>query len=161
MSDLSEAGETPLKNERHEAFAQILARPAPPSLVGAWCESAGGRRPKATAGRRVTASNVHARPEVLDRIAYLRRSRQTARGSPEPITEARLSRLMQECTRELVRASEAAERAGLSAAQVAQIRHKIVVHAGRANRMNDEAVPEIKPEILMRKLFWCTCSTAA
>jgi hypothetical protein len=148
-----------LKNGRHEAYAQILARPAPPSLVDAWCESADGQRPEATAGRRVTASNVHARPEVLDRIAYLRRSRQTALGSQEPITEARLTRMMQECTKELVRASEAAERAGLSAAQAAQIRHKIVVHAGRASRMNGEAAPEIKPEILMSKLYWCTCST--
>lgn len=150
-----------MKNQRHEAFAEILARPAPPSLVDAWCESFDGPKPDATAGRRVTASNVHARPEVLDRIAYLRRQRLAARSAPETLTEARLSDLMRQCTQELVRASEAAERAGLGATQAAQIRHKIVVHAGRTGRMRGvtaETPPE--PEMPLRELHWCTCEAA-
>lgn len=157
---MSNDGALPLKNKRHETFAQILARPAPPSLIDAWCESFDGSRPEATAGRRVTASNVHARPEVLDRIANLRKTRRTTQETPEPLTEARLADLMQQCTKELVRASEAAERAGLSATQAAQIRHKIVVHAGRTNRMPSNAAPETKPQISLRKLHWCACSIA-
>lgn len=158
---MSDNGAKLLKNKRHETFAQILARPAPPTLVDAWCESFDGLRPEATAGRRVTASNVHARPEVLDRIAFLRKARRTAQIAQEPLTEARLSHLMQECTKELVRASEAAERAGLSATQAAQIRHKIVVHAGRTNRINCEITPVTEPEIQFRELHWCACSIAA
>lgn len=160
MNALSDPGSLSLANGRHERFAQILARPAPPSLIDAWCESFDGPRPEATPGRRVTASNVHARPEVLDRIAYLRKTRRIARETPEPLTEARLADLMQQCTKELVRASEAAERAGLSATQAAQIRHKIVVHAGRTHRMNGEVAPKKDAEITFRKLHWCACSAA-
>lgn len=155
-------GSIPLKNARREAFCQILSRPAPPSLLAAWCESAlavGRPVPQATPGLRVSASNVHASEDVLSRLAYLRLERARAKGATDTLTEARLSELMRECTECLVAASEAAERAGVSAAQASAIRKSIIVHAGRSDRLRKRVDPEPEPvPVKLPNVNWCQCS---
>lgn len=156
-------GSVPLKNVRHEAFCRILAGPSPPNQTEAWCQSAsavGREISTVSAAQRVSASRTHAKKEVRDRIAYLRHARFHDQPTPQKISSAKLDELMEECTQALMQAASAAIQAGVKPAQVAQIRHKIVVHAGRSERLNKRTPDRTEDNypIELPELSVCKCA---
>ncbi len=115
----ADAGKAPLSKPHYELFAQNVASGM---QMGDAYAAAIGRA--LTAGRRVSATKVHARPEVLDRVAYLRRTKAAA-SAPERLTGSHLSELMETVTVALTRAAEVAARSGASYAQQSAIRKGI------------------------------------
>lgn len=159
-------GSKPLKNIRHEAFCSILAGPNPPNLTVAWCQSAsalGREIPDTSPAQRVSASRTHSKPSVLDRISFLRRSRQADRPKPDSINAERLDRLMEEVTDAFLAAADAAIAAGVTPNQVAQIRQKLVVHAGRSvrlsNRTPSRETDSSQTDLPILHLCECRCTT--
>lgn len=141
----NEPGSTPIKKERDERFARLVAEAdGGASLVALWCQSDSAEvKPAATNGRRVSASK--ARKRVADRVAYIKR--QNASDTPaEALTAERLSAIMAEVTGALMVAARAAQAAG--ADNIAQqLRKCITVHAGRSERVSTRSpTPEKNPD---------------
>lgn len=149
----ADVGSSSLRKAHYEAFAQNVA--AGMLLIDAWCAATGAQ---ATPGRRVTATRVNAREDVMDRIAYLRRTR-AAPSAREHLTASHLSELMEKVTESLTQAAEAAVRAGASYAQQSAIRKCLVTHAGRSQRVESRAPsPEKADDIRpIRDVYYCTC----
>lgn len=162
---VSEPGGIALRNKRHERFADLLASPAPPTLLDAWRQSAsavGKSVPDPSNSARVGASKAHSRQDVSNRIAFLREQRIKNRQKTDSFSERLVYELLTECTDALVAASIAAERAGVGATQAASMRAKVVTHAGRMARANRFIEPEPTPEaeVKLPALCWCNCGTS-
>lgn len=156
-ADAPEPGSLALTNRRHESFCWLVAEGL--TLQDAWIGSAMGRKPKPSASMRVAASNVHARPEVLDRLAYIRRA-QASTVPRERLTGARLADIMATVTETLLEAADAAKVAGASHSQQAAIKQAITRHAGRSERFIRKASfpSEASPiDVPFTYLEWCTC----
>ena len=154
---MDDPGREPLRKPHYELFAQNVASGM--QMGDAYAAAIGKAL---TPGRRVSATKVHARSEVLDRIAYLRRTN-VAKGAPERLTGSYLSRLMANVTKALTRAAEVAARTGASYAQQSDIRTGVVSHAGRTTRLEAKAPPiEKSDEVWPANDFhYCTCEVTS
>lgn len=164
MREIAEPGSAPMKSERDERFANIVAEAdGGISLVEAWCRSDPAEmKPVVTPGRRVSASKAHKR--VAARVAYIKR--QNASGaSTTTLTAARLSLLMADITSALVAAAKSAQAAGADNISQ-QLRKCITVHAGRSLRVEhkspvpDENQDAIDVDIIARRFYPCLCVNA-
>lgn len=152
----SETGAQRLANGRHESFCRLVAEGY--SLQDAWIASANGKKYKPSPSMRVSASKAHARPEVLDRIAYLRR----AQASKEPrqrLSSERLAEIMERVTEALLEAADAAKQAGAPHSQQATIKQAITRHAGRSVRFSRKApaTDQDQCEFPLAHMTWCDC----
>lgn len=151
----------PLK-PRAERFAHLVADGA--TFLAAWCESAEGHpKPEPTASARVQASRMAKR--CADRIAYLKAQRAyqgATAGASDPLTAASLTGIMEETTQTLVRAANAAQRAG-SEALAQNLRRVVVTHSGRAHRVecrspkSEDKGPAIPVADYLARLRPCKC----
>lgn len=150
-------GREPLRKPHYELFSQNVASGM---QIGDGYSAAIGK--PLTPGRRVSATKVHARPELLDRIAYLRR-RNVASGAPERLTGSHLSELMASVTGALTRAAEVAAQTGASYANQSAIRKGIVTHAGRTMRLESKAPPIEKSDEFWpaNDFHFCTCEVTS
>lgn len=165
MKDVkNEPGSVPLRRERDERFAQILAASdGGITKVQAWCESDPAEaKPDATSGRRVSASKALKR--AAERVAYIKRQNATD-ASTTTLTAERLSVLMASITSALVTAAKAAQAAG--ADNIAQqLRKSITVHAGRSERVEHRSpAPEenqdaVDVDSIVRRFYTCFCVNA-
>jgi hypothetical protein len=148
-------GREPLHKPHYELFAQNVASGM--QMGDAYAAAIGKAL---TPGRRVSATKIHARTAVLDRIAYLRRTN-AATGAPERLTGSHLSELMETVTKALTRAAEVAACTGASYAQQSAIRKGLVMHAGRTTRLEAKAPPIEKCDEVWpaNDFHFCTCET--
>lgn len=133
-----DGGSHPLRNKRHERFAQLLAAPEHYTLVQAYCLSDGSpAKPEPTPGRGVNASKLAARGDVKERIAWLRAER-AREAQPVEITVDTVSALMEEITAKYISIQRLADDLGLD--ELAQkMRRALTIHAGRAERLGRDA----------------------
>lgn len=159
---MSDVDAQPLK-PRAERFAHLVADGT--TYLSAWCESAEGHpKPEPTASARVQASRMAKR--CADRIAYLKTQKA---GQVEPLnatytlTAASLKDMMEGTTQTLVKAANAAQRAG-SEALAQNLRRVVVTHSGRAHRVETrspksaENSPNIPVADYVARLQPCVCS---
>lgn len=133
---MPDTGAQPLK-PRTEHFARLVSEGA--SFLSAWCDSAEGHpKPEPTASARVQASRMAKR--CADRIAYLKAQRagEASDDASDPLTAASLTGIMEDTTETLVRAANAAQRAG-SEALAQNLRRVVVTHSGRAHRVENRS----------------------
>lgn len=151
---------SPLKNRRHERFANYVAAGNMP-LVACWAASFDPPR-YATPTHRVSASKAARRPHIAARIQHIRRKLRERELATEALSEAtpeRLSNIMESVSRAL-RVAFFAAKPFAPHSTLAQLKEALTQHSGRAERfirrapakMNDG--PTQTPEI---PAVWCCC----
>lgn len=132
-------GSTPLRNQRHEAFAQARVNM---SIPDAWGSSLGpdARRPN-RASLKSAGWKVEKRPEVQRRIVFLRREAEKARAAtavPDVIRRADIASISLEVTDALERAFDTASRAAVPATKLEALRRVLGAHIGRQGKLTEQ-----------------------
>lgn len=135
---IGEEGCTPLRNKRHEAFAQARVNM---SIPDAWAASlpSGAKRP-ARNSLKAAGWKVEKRPEVQRRIAFLRKGAEAARREIEVDVLRRrdIATISLEVTDALERAFDAASRAAVPATKLEALRRVLGAHIGRQGKLTEQ-----------------------
>lgn len=128
----------PLVNNRHEVFAQRLARGA--SYGDAWKATVpfGKEYNGGANALRVTGFRVAKRPEVEARVSYLRQqAKREAHQDTSPLTQGDIIRLNLEVTEALETAYKAAEDAHVAPQKLETLRRVLAAHLGRQGKLSE------------------------
>lgn len=148
------------KNKRHSAWVERVL--AGEKYGEAWGNSAHdvGIEPGSHAANNVSGSRLASK--YADYLAVEKARRASGVISASPITAETVSELMQEITETLVRAANAASKAG-SQSTATSIRRLISTHVGRVHRATvgagkePDALPIFDSDEALMRLHWCDC----
>jgi len=148
------------KSNRHIAFVERVL--AGEGYGEAWTSSAHdvGVKPGSQAANNVSGSRLASK--YADYLATEKTRRASCVTKAPPVTAESVGDLMQEITETLVRAADAASKAG-SQSTATSIRRLISTHVGRVHRATagaekePDAPPAFDFDSALQRLHWCVC----